>query len=383
MVTYQGGKLIPGLAETLKSLRGIRTVLHDSGSTDGTPALAAEAIPGAVVITGENRGFGYGCNRCLERIETEYTLLLNSDARLGPESLSLLVEYLDGNPAAAGVQPIVRLWGWKPVTASRGVFLTPYGEAWDSGFMRLEPFFPADPFQVPAITAAVALWRTDALRSTGGFDEGFFMYFEDADLSLRAGAAGWKLAVLPSAGAEHMIGASSTRREAGLWELSSSMRIFRRYLAGKGFRRNLFSREARILAGNLARGRNPFPRLMAFLSGLRGEVDRIDLPDDLRSVLFGSSHDLPMARPQGDSPGWQGDIAAPWAGSRTASSTVTVSLESTGHAASGAILGPSGEPIRRFNLPAGGSRSYRLAVPGKVVYIKCDNDDDRIKAGVK
>ena len=257
MVTYQGEDLVKDLAETLALLPGVGCVVYDSGSTDQTTSLVKEYIPGAQLICGKNMGFGYGNNRCFENIETEYTLLLNSDARIDGKSLSLLVEFLDENPSFAGVQPLVRLWGWKMVTLSRGVFLTQYGEAWDSGFMHLEPFVPTEPQEVPAITAAVSLWRTDVLKTVNGFDEKFFMYFEDADLSLRVQAAGWKLAVAAIAMAEHMMGASSTRKEAALWELASSIRMFRKYMGKSPWA--LIRREIRILLGSLRHGRNPVP----------------------------------------------------------------------------------------------------------------------------
>ncbi len=383
MVTYQGEDLVKDLAETLALLPGVGCVVYDSGSTDQTTSLVKEYIPGAQLICGKNMGFGYGNNRCFENIETEYTLLLNSDARIDGKSLSLLVEFLDENPSFAGVQPLVRLWGWKMVTLSRGVFLTQYGEAWDSGFMHLEPFVPTEPHQVPAITAAVSLWRTDVLKAVNGFDEKFFMYFEDADLSLRVQAAGWKLAVAAIAMAEHMMGASSTRKEAALWELASSIRMFRKYM-GKS-PGAVIRREIRLLLGSLRRGRNPVPRIKAIMAACGTHADSVHIPERIKSVLFGSPCDLPMPRPEANNrgPGWHGPLASPWAGIKLDSDTVSVTLESTGHAVTGVLLGHQGEILLRFTVPAGGSRSYRLAVPGRVVYIKCDMNEDNVKVDIE
>ncbi len=195
VVTYNAAGLADLMADARGSLGSLPWVIHDSGSIDGTCDILRSRMPGCNVICGVNRGFGYGNNRCLEKIGTEYTLFLNSDASLDRDALKELTAFLDDNPDHAAVQPLVRLMGWKIVTASRGVFLTPAGEAWDAGFMHLEPGPSLRPERVPAVTAAVSLWRTEVLRELGGFDEGFFMYFEDADLSLRAGAAGWKLSV--------------------------------------------------------------------------------------------------------------------------------------------------------------------------------------------
>ena len=383
VVTYQGEGLISDLAETLHGLPGVKCVIYDSGSTDSTTDLILETIPRAKLISGENRGFGHGNNRCIENIRSEYTLLLNSDARINEESLALLVKFLDENPAFAGVQPVVKIWGWPLVTASRGVFLTKYGEAWDSGFMHLEPFVPSEPLEVPAITAAVSLWRTSVLRSVGGFDEDFFMYFEDADLSLRVQAEGWKLAVAAASVAEHMVGASSSRREAVLWELASSVIMFRRYMGSSPG--TLLHREIRFLAGNLLRGRNPIPRIKTFLSAAGKSVKTVELPERLRSTLFGTASDMPLKRPERGSPGpgWQGSLASPWAGVRLNSDKVSITLESTGHAVTGVLLEGGGEILRRFTIPKGGSRNYRLAVPARVVYIKCDMNDDNVKVDIQ
>ena len=384
LVTYQGAHLIDDLAETMGMLPDVSCVVYDSGSSDGTVRLLEEKIPHAKVISGRNLGFGFGNNRCLEKIETEYTLLLNSDARIDSGSLSLLVQFLDANPSYAGVQPLIRLWDWKLVTASRGVFLTQYGEAWDSGFMHLEPFVSRVPFEVPAITAAVALWRTRVIKSAGGFDQNFFMYFEDADLSLRLQAKGWKLAVVPSAVAEHMTGASSSRMEALLWEVSSSVRIFKRYFNREDYLWKLFCRELRVLLGRMIRGGNPVPRLKAFLKALGKRVETVEIPERIFSMVYGSPGDMPMKRrlPDCRSPFLYGSVASPWTAAKLNSDEASITLESTGHTATGVILSGEGELLQRFVVPAGGKRNYLLAVPGRVVYIKCHMCEDSVKVEI-
>lgn len=384
IVTYNGEDLIAGLAETIAGLGDVACAVYDGGSRDGTCGLVKSLIPQAKLITGANLGFGHGCNRCLENTETRYTLFLNSDAKITRESLGILTAFLEENEEYAAVQPLVRLWDWKPVTASRGVFLTEYGEAWDSGFMHLEPFVPGIPFDVPGVTAAVSLWRTEVLRDLGGFDEGFFMYFEDADLSLRAGAAGWKLAVVPSASAEHMAGASSSRRDAALWELASSVRVFRKYIGGS-LGSKWLKRETKIFLRSLGRKENPFPRLRVLISACREKTEPLKLPDRILAILNGSPMDMPMPRTLAGArgPGWKGNKAAPWAGVRVSAKEAVITLESTGSSVTGVILGSEGEILKRFVVPAKGRREYRLSVPGGVVYIRCDCGDDEVLVGAE
>ncbi|MCK5034305.1 MAG: glycosyltransferase family 2 protein, partial [Candidatus Sabulitectum sp.] len=314
VVLYNSKDLIPGLSETIKLLPSdMRTVIYDSGSSDGSAEFASSHIKNATIIKGSNHGFGFGNNRCLEKIDTEYTLLLNSDASIDAVSLGKLVSFLDDNPDHAGVQPYIRLWGWEKVTVSSGVYFTEYGEAWDSRFMHLELAPLRTTIQVPAVTAAVALFRTEALRSVNGFDESFFMYFEDADLSLRLGATGWKLAVERSAEATHMVGASSKRRSALKWELESSIRMFRRYFGGGRLSFMWWRREARIVIHSLLNGRSPFWRMEVIFKAMMGKEEVRTIPEETKAILFGDPMDIPLERTEANSngPGWKGSQISP------------------------------------------------------------------------
>ncbi len=378
VVLYNSGQLVPLLAGTFEGLPGVARVFYDSGSSDGSAEEVRKRIPRAVVTAGPNRGFGFGCNRCLEKIDTEYTLLLNSDAAITSDSLAKLVSFLDMNEDYAGVQPLIRMWDHPPVTASRGVFLTRYGEAWDSGFMHFEPFLHRSPVDVPAITAAVSLWRTGVLRELGGFDESFFMYFEDADLSLRAGARGYRTAVERGASARHMAGWSSTRKAAGIWELQSSVLLFKRYLGGGSLKPFWWRREARAAVGAILRGRSPLGRLRAVLAADGVPVSPVELPGELVSVLFGFPPDMPMER-AGER---RNHIAAPWASLRAPAGSGVLSLESVSGAVTGAFMTGNGSPPVRFCVPALGKRSYRLAPGAGVVYINCDSPTDELKTEI-
>ena len=78
----------------------------------------------------------------------------------------------------------------------------------------------------PWYTAACVLVRTEALRSVGGFDEGFFMYFEDVDLCVRLESAGWRLAQEPRAVARH-VGGVAGRAEVDDLYRPSQLRYYR------------------------------------------------------------------------------------------------------------------------------------------------------------
>ena len=382
VVLYNGEKLIPHLAKTIGALpESMPVVIYDSGSTDSSVKAAAELPGNPTIIEGENHGFGFGNNRCLENIETEYTLLLNSDASIDADALERLIEFLDANPDYAGVQPLIRLWGWQKVTVSSGVFLTPYGEAWDSRFMHLELSPLKNVQNVPAITAAVSLWRTEALRSVNGFDESFFMYFEDADLSLRLVALGWKLGVLGSSEAQHMVGVSSSRQRALEWEFCSSIRMFRRYLGKGRLTLNWLKREARIILHSILHGRSPIWRITSILKSMTTKVETVSLPEEVRAILFGDPMDFPLPRTGNKErgPGWTGDIVSPWGGIRTEGKSLELSITALEHSVTGAVSGSAGEMLNRFCIPAEVTQKVEVAETSSLVYIHCDSFTDRVE----
>ncbi len=375
-VLHNNVGLLPQLAETINGL-GTSAVIYDSGSSDDSAGEAARLLPGARVVSGENLGFGHGNNIAVRHVETGHILLLNSDARIEAESLEMLVAHLEDNESHAGVQPLIRAWKWPLVTAGSGVYVTPYGEAWDARFMHLERTAGDDVPSPPGVSAAVSLWRTDAFRAVGGFDPGYFMYFEDADLCLRARALGWGFSVLRRASALHMIGASSDRFHASLWELASSVRLARRFLGGGRLPRGFLAREARIELYLLRRGKPWKQRLRVLTNELGARVSPVDLPPDVLSGLHGQPSDLPLPRPGPLGPGLQGTSIAPYGVFPASGAFVT--LRSRGASVSGGMCDAGGTLRETFLVPPGGSIQLRLLTEGGLSYIFCDRPDSRLE----
>jgi N-acetylglucosaminyl-diphospho-decaprenol L-rhamnosyltransferase len=283
VVTWNSAGLMPDLGETLNALKPVLhdAVISDNASTDDSRDLVRRDLPWTRLIENPlNGGFGYGCNRGVEAADSPFILFLNADARIGPGALEALVTTLEADPEAAGVQPLVRLWGWPMVTLSSGAAMTRMGEGYDLDYMRFQPSPGSSAVRVPAVTAAVSLWRREALERVSGFDERFFMYFEDLDLCLRLRAAGYRFLLVPSSTAEHRMGASSTRTSALAWELESAAVIGRRYLGGEGcgLPRGWWRREIRIRLSILRRGRSFRWRMAAMRRASVRSVQPVVLP---------------------------------------------------------------------------------------------------------
>lgn len=323
VVTWNSSRLIPDLAETIKGIEPLcNIVISDNSSEDSTIEDIRKMIPGAEIIrNGVNGGFGYGNNRGLEKCDSEYVLLLNSDASITGSSLEKLVSTLENAPDAAGVQPLVRLWGWPLITLSAGTAMTEYGRGYDFDFMHFQPSPDRRTVEVPCITAALSLFRTDELRRAGGFDENIFMYYEDVDLCLRLRGMGYKFLMEPASEGQHMMGASSSRKLAEKWELRSSAYMARKFLGGRSCSLPDYWRrtELRTRISCILKGRSWLWRLSALRRVGKTNIEHVSLPEEfLMRLLAPRPLRMPYPRPHDRSmkpftdrnvmagPGWHG-----------------------------------------------------------------------------
>jgi GT2 family glycosyltransferase len=230
---------------------GAEVVLVNNSGGDGAGAAVREACPGAEVRTPEtNLGFAAGCNLAAEGAESEFLLFLNPDAILGPGALDLLVEHLDRNPTAAIAGPALTFPDGRPQASVRldptaGAVLHQY-TAWGytkifgKGYREYRAPDPGPGGPVPVLMGSVLLVRTALFRDLAGFDERFFMYFEEADLCRRARDLGSTVDFVPGATASHVGGASAARGPGKLAaeRLVSAQRYVRKFSGG--WRRTLF-----------------------------------------------------------------------------------------------------------------------------------------------
>ena len=328
VVTWNSRDLIPDLTETLKGIEPLcNIVISDNASSDSTVEDIRKTIPGALILSNViNGGFGYGNNRGIEVCDSEYVLLLNSDASITRSSLEKLVSTLENDASAAGVQPLIRLWDWPLVTVSAGAAMTEYGRGYDFDFMHFQPIPNGKTMEVPCITAALSLYRTEALLKAGGFDENIFMYYEDVDLCLRLRGMGYRLLLEPASTGQHMVGASSSRRLAEKWELQSSAYIVRKYLGGKGCRLPDYWRrtELRSRISCMLKGRPWLWRLAAMNRANRMQITHSDLPEEFLLHLLAPRplrmpHPGPHATSDEPFPGSDVLKGPEWHGMRTGS----------------------------------------------------------------
>lgn len=199
-VTYESRTLIEPLADTLRPFPHV--LIIDNGSHDGTAQAIRELLPHARIIErGDNGGFGKANNEAMAEVRTPLALLLNPDCEIKPDGLLTLMGTLQRYPSAGIVAPQSWRGNQKPQKCFRRAFYEPSSH---------KPYRVADATcSAQWLNGCCMLLRTEAFRQIGGFDECFFLFYEDDDLCLRMRKAGFECLFEPAANAWHIGGASS------------------------------------------------------------------------------------------------------------------------------------------------------------------------------
>lgn len=206
------------LAKAVASLRAQSVACHiivvDNASTDGSAEAVTAKFPEIELIR-HSRNLGYaggvnaGLRRCLES-GALYAAVFNDDAVAEASWLERLVAYLEEYPESGAVACKV-LQSDKKTIDSTGDYLTNWGLPYPRGRGETDRGQYDIPGEIFAASGAASLFRVEALRQVGLFDEAFFAYYEDVDLGFRMQNAGWKVGYEPKAIVYHTVGLTSGR----------------------------------------------------------------------------------------------------------------------------------------------------------------------------
>ncbi|WP_164737340.1 glycosyltransferase family 2 protein, partial [Georgenia sp. SYP-B2076] len=226
VVTYRSagyvGECLRAADAALRDVPGARIIVVDNDSRDGLEsAVAGVSDRVELVLRDVNDGFARGCHAGAARSGARRLLFLNPDAVLERGAVEALLACAAAHPDAGliGGRALTddgrtdpRSWWGPPTLWSALCFATGLSSVFP-GSRYLDPEssdrWPSDARTVPVVSGGMMLVERDAWEALGGFDRDFFLYGEDADLSLRAGRAGWSPRVCPDAIFRHRVGASS------------------------------------------------------------------------------------------------------------------------------------------------------------------------------
>jgi GT2 family glycosyltransferase len=229
LVNYNaGGELSRALRSIADEMAGRawEAVVVDNASIDGSAASVAEFAPMVQLVQNTaNVGFSRGVNKGLAASTAPLVLMMNPDCRLVAGAVATLRVALESRPDCAIVGPRILNPDGSVQGSARGdpdMLTGLFGRTALLG--RLVPFLPVAKRNVVAeqairsgeksvvvdwLSGACMLARRVALDEVGGFDERFFLYWEDADLCRRLRARGHQVRYVPAATAIHRVGQSS------------------------------------------------------------------------------------------------------------------------------------------------------------------------------
>lgn len=242
IVTYNN---ISTIAKTLETLFGetkdidFKLYVLDNGSSDGTPEFIEKNYPDVTVIrSGKNVGFGAGHNIIINQVESKYHAVINPDIVLTQNAVKKMADYMDENPDIGLLSPRICFPdGRDQILGKRNPhlkYLVASRFRGDEPSKLLKEYAMLDcdlskPTEIENATGCFMFIRTDVLKSIGGFDDGFFMYFEDADLARRINEVS-KCVYYPDAVVNHVWGRDSKRNfKLMLVHINSMLRYFRKW----------------------------------------------------------------------------------------------------------------------------------------------------------
>jgi GT2 family glycosyltransferase len=204
---------------------GVTVVVVDNGSDDGSVDVISTALPDVFIVArSSNGGFGAGCNAGIEyavSTNMDYVWLVNNDAIPNQRCLEHLLAKAVSNPNVG-------------VVGAR--IVEPSGTIVDHAGCVMNPLTLHCKYTMSEadmaehryawITGASMLLSMRALQKIKTFDEGYFMYWEDADICHRLRQAGFTMAIASDAVVEHLAGTSSNQMRLQRYQWHMLSQIF-------------------------------------------------------------------------------------------------------------------------------------------------------------
>ena len=217
LVTWNSSSHLPIClaALTRQQCQEFELIAVDNASVDGSAELVAQQFPAARIISNQtNTGFSYAHNQAISVSRGLYYLALNPDVFLQPDFLSRMVAAIQLEDRIGQVSgKLYRISdaseiGRSTILDSSGMFFTSNQRHFDRGAGETDSAAYAEVEYVFGVSGAAALYRKSALQDAAFedecFDNAFFAYREDADLSWRLQLLGWQALYAPDARAYHL-----------------------------------------------------------------------------------------------------------------------------------------------------------------------------------
>jgi GT2 family glycosyltransferase len=187
-------------------------IVVDNGSIDGSDKLIEDELGrigrGRVVKVEKNLGFTRGNNLGFELgcRSAKYVAFLNNDIEVEPDWLDKIIDVLGADESIAAAQPAILQLSNRNRVDSLGGMIDRFGWTYDLFSNSSPPNNLERPFEVFWAKAAAIVVRSDVFRKVGGFDEDYFIYYDEVDLCWRIRLLGYKVVTVPTARIYHLGG---------------------------------------------------------------------------------------------------------------------------------------------------------------------------------
>jgi N-acetylglucosaminyl-diphospho-decaprenol L-rhamnosyltransferase len=222
---------LQSLAEDHGRRSSSEIVVLDNASGDMIAALVEGRFPGVRVIEQHWRaGFGANHNTIIRSTASRYVFVLNPDTRVLPGAIDGLVDYLDAHPKVAIAGPLLRGFdGHRQFSALR-LMTIPVQLVWALSLGKLGAVMShrgKHARRVGTVSGSAMLIRREALQRVGLFDEGYFMYCEEADLAQRLERVGLERHYVPTCEVlHHRLQSTSDMTERRINEFWRSLELY-------------------------------------------------------------------------------------------------------------------------------------------------------------
>ena len=218
----------------------IKLFIYDNNSSDfpNTKLIAKKYFKDAIIIeSSKNMGFGYGHNEIIKQINSDYHLILNPDIEFTENTLTKLSEYMELNHDVVLITPEIRNTDGtvqhlpkifpklRYVMSSTVPFFKKYRTNYTMSQKTIKK-----PINIEICTGCFMFARTESLKKINGFDDSFFLYFEDFDLSMRIRKLG-RIVYYPLTKVTHVWHRDTKKKiKPSLIQIHSMLRFYTKHL---------------------------------------------------------------------------------------------------------------------------------------------------------
>jgi GT2 family glycosyltransferase len=226
---WNGQRFLPACLEALRqqSFTDHEVVLVDNASTDDSVAYVRAAFPEVrAAVLPRNVGFAGGVNAGIQAARGECVALLNNDTEADPGWLEALVQALDRDREIGFAASKMIGFHDRELLDGCGDAMSWHMLAHKIGAGQRDVGQYETPRRVFGACAGAAIYRRSLFETVGLFDEEFFAYYEDVDLSFRAQLAGFPCLYVPTAVVAHIGSATAGKESALFFYLWTRNRIY-------------------------------------------------------------------------------------------------------------------------------------------------------------